>query len=205
MIRAYFNERAAVWDETVAEKDSGKLERMARRLALEPGAKVLDVGTGTGVFLPYLLAMVGAGGGVVGLDVADRMLLRACAKGFPGNVGYVCADIMSVPCSDAHFDAVVCYSSFPHFQDKPRALGEICRVLKTGGRLFICHTASRTRINDIHSHNPQVSQDLIPDEDEVRRMLFTAGFGEVRIEDGPEDYLVSARKLSAGRRQAAHQ
>ena len=35
--------------ETVAEKDTTKLERMMRRLAIEPGSTVLDVGTGTGV------------------------------------------------------------------------------------------------------------------------------------------------------------
>ena len=62
MIRAYFNQRAAVWDETVAEKDTIKLERMAGRLNLGSGFTVLDVGTGTGVFLPFLLDRIGRNG-----------------------------------------------------------------------------------------------------------------------------------------------
>ena len=74
VIRAYFNQQADTWDEVIAEKDTGKLERMAKRLGLEPGSTLLDVGTGTGVFLPYLLAMIGRNGRVVGLDIADRML-----------------------------------------------------------------------------------------------------------------------------------
>ena len=47
MSRVYFNEKATVWDETVAEKDGTKLERMAESLDIEPGSTVLDVGTGT--------------------------------------------------------------------------------------------------------------------------------------------------------------
>lgn len=198
VIRAYFNQQADTWDEVIAEKDTGKLERMAKRLDLEPGSTLLDVGTGTGVFLPYLLAMTGRNGRVVGLDIADRMLFRACDKGFHGKVQYICGDVMAVPCPDATFNAVVCYSSFPHFQDKPRAFREVHRVLKDGGRLLICHTTTRARINEIHAGKPMVSHDLIPDADEVREMLLAAGFTDIRIEDGPEDYLVSSRKPPVG-------
>ncbi|HUT68548.1 MAG TPA: methyltransferase domain-containing protein [Dehalococcoidales bacterium] len=194
VIRAYFNQQADTWDELIAEKDTGKLERMAKRLDLEPGSTLLDVGTGTGVFLPYLLAMIGRNGRVVGLDIAARMLSRACDKGFHGEAQYICGDVMAVPCPDAMFDAVVCYSSFPHFQDKPRAFHEIHRVLKDGGRLLICHTASRARINEIHHQKPVVSHDLIPEADEVREMLLAAGFTEIRIADEDDSYLASAMR-----------
>ena len=194
MIRAYFNEKADVWDEAVAEKDSHKLEQMVQRFNLETGSAVLDVGTGTGVFLPYLLAIIGEKGRVVGLDVAERMLQQAYRKGFRGKVHYICGDIMTVPCGDGLFDAVVCYSSFPHFQDKPRAFREIYRVLKNGGRLLVCHTNSRTHINGIHSQLPVVSHDIIPDADEVREMLLDAGFTEIRIADEDDSYLASAMR-----------
>ncbi len=199
VIRDYFNRQADTWDEVIAEKDTGKLERMAKRLGLEPGSTLLDVGTGTGVFLPYLLAMIGRNGRVVGLDVADLMLQQACDKGFRGEAQYICGDIMAVPCPDAMFDAVVCYSSFPHFQDKPRAFREIHRVLKDGGRLLICHTAPRARINEIHAGNQVVSHDLIPDADEVREMLRAAGFTGIIIEDGQDSYLVIAQKRAQQR------
>ncbi len=88
MIRAYFNQKAASWDETVAEKDTAKLERMAKRLRIKPGSIVLDVGTGTGVFIPFLFRELGRGGRVVALDFAERMLGCARAKGFNGNIDY---------------------------------------------------------------------------------------------------------------------
>jgi len=55
MTKAYFNEQAQIWDEKVAEKDVSKLEKLSGYLTIEPGATILDVGTGTGVFIPYLM------------------------------------------------------------------------------------------------------------------------------------------------------
>jgi ubiquinone/menaquinone biosynthesis C-methylase UbiE len=193
--RAYFNEKAANWDETVAEKDVTKLEEMARCLAIESGATVLDVGTGTGVFVPFILSYIGENGRLVCLDFAEEMLKRAQAKGFKGNIEYIQADIINTGLNDETFDTVVCYSSFPHFQNKPSALNEINRVLKKGGRLLICHTSSRLTINDIHRQIPQVQNDLIPDEDEMRQLLSAAGFTEISIYDNDDSYLTSAKKL----------
>jgi len=179
----------------VAEKDITKLEDMARRLAIEPGSKVLDVGTGTGVFVPFILSRIGQTGSLVCLDLAEEMLKRAQSKGFEGNIEYICADIVNTQFDDEAFDAMVCYSTFPHFQDKPKALEEIRRVLKKGGRLFICHTSSRHAINEIHRQIPEVQNDLIPDEDEMRRLLSAAGFDEISICDNDDNYLASAIKL----------
>ena len=194
MIRAYFNEKADTWDETIAEKDTAKLERMVKRLNLKPGSTILDIGTGTGVFLPFVLNEIGNGGRIIALDVAGEMLLRARAKGFDGSIDYLCTDVMDIPLEDGIFDAIVCYSSFPHFQNKPKALAEMNRVIRSGGRMLICHTKSRSTINEIHSQIPAVKNDLIPDTDKMRPMLSAAGFPEISIEDNSDSYLASARK-----------
>ncbi len=194
MLRAYFNERAAIWDETVTERDTTRLEQMAERLELMPGAMVLDVGTGTGVFLPYLLDELGDGGRVIALDVAEEMLKLARAKGFSGNVDYLHADVANVPLDDEVVDFVVCYSSFPHFQDKLGVLIEIKRVIKSGGKLLICHTSSRTAINEIHRQIRALKNDLLPDGDEMKSLLLAAGFTEIKVEDDSDSYLASAKK-----------
>lgn len=196
MIRAHFDQRAASWDETAAERDTTKLERMAERLEIKPGATVLDVGTGTGVFLPHLLNKLGKNGRIVALDFAEEMLKLARAKGFSGNVDYLQADVTNIPLDDEIVDIVVCYSSFPHFQDKPRTLSEVNRVLKNGGRLFICHTSSRAKINQFHRQIPAVENDIIPDEVEMQIMLSMAGFTDIKIDDNGDSYLASARKPS---------
>ena len=194
MIKNYFSRVAAVWDETAAENDQVKLRLMAERLNIRPGTTVLDVGTGTGIFIPFLLSKVGNHGQILALDIAEEMLRRARAKGFNGIVSYLNADVVNIPLPDKTFGSVVCYSSFPHFHNKAKALTEIYRVTRSGGYLFICHTSSRDAVNEIHGSIPEVENDLIPDANEMRIMLAKAGFIDIRIEDYRESYLCCARK-----------
>jgi ubiquinone/menaquinone biosynthesis C-methylase UbiE len=196
MIRAYFNQRAGIWDEAIAEKDAVKLSRMVKWLKINPGSVVLDVGTGTGVFLPFLIGEVGTEGWIIALDFAEKMLRKAQAKCFEGNITYLHADVINIPLSDNIVDAVVCYSSFPHFPDKPTALAEMKRVIKKGGRLFICHTSGREQINAIHHQQPALKSDLLPGGDEMRRLLSAAGFIDIEVKDTADSYLACARKPS---------
>jgi ubiquinone/menaquinone biosynthesis C-methylase UbiE len=194
MSKDFFNARAAIWDEQVTEKDAGKLKAMADRLDIKLGETVLDVGTGTGVFVPFLLEKIGRKGKLVCLDYAGEMLKIAKAKGFKGNITFLCADITESRLAGESFDSVVCYSVFPHFEDKPGILREIYRLLKKGGRLFVCHTSSRQAINDIHRGLAEVNDHLIPENDDMYLMLAGARFKDIRIEDGKEDYLAAAVK-----------
>lgn len=194
MSKDFFNSRAAIWDEKAAEKDTSRLEAVASRLDIKPGAVVLDVGTGTGVFIPFLLKKIGDKGKLVCLDFAEEMLKIAQAKNFCGDITYVCADIENCRIPEKSFDAVVCYSVFPHFHDKLKVLKKINHLLKENRKLFICHTSSRQTINEIHRSLPEVSGHLLPRNEEMRRMLVAAGFKDISIADGKDDYLVSARK-----------
>ena len=194
ILRAYFNDRAAIWDETVAEKDVTRLAQMANCLELEPGATVLDVGTGTGVFVSYLLRKIGNDGKLTCLDFAGDMLAIARRKDFQGNITFICADIEDSGLPAASFDAAVCYSVFPHFENKPRVLAEIHRVLKIGGGLFIGHTSGRRAINAIHRSLPEVNSHLLPENEEMRHLLAGAGFDDIAIADGKESYFAAARR-----------
>jgi len=193
-IRDYFNQKAAVWDETIAEKDTAKLQRMARRLDIKPGYRVLDIGTGTGVFLPFITSEAGQNGHITAMDLAEEMLHQARDKNFNGHIDYLQSDAACIPLRAGLFDAVVCYSCFPHFQDKPLALAEINRVTRNGGKLFICHTSSRATINEIHTSIPAVAHDIIPDRREMRALLAGAGFTEIFIADGSQSYFCRAVK-----------
>ena len=194
MSKDFFNARAATWDEKIAEKDTAKLEDLLARIDVSPGDAVLDVGTGTGVFVSYLLRKIGNDGKLTCLDFAGDMLAIARRKDFPGNISYFCADIEDSGLPGESFDAVVCYSVFPHFQDKPRALREIHRVLKPSAGLFIGHTSSRQAINDIHRSLPEVCSHLFPENEEMRRLLAAAGFVGITITDGKDSYFAGARK-----------
>lgn len=194
MTRIFFNQKASVWDETCCEQDTAKLKVLAERLRIEPGATLLDVGSGTGIFLPLLLTKIGDQGVLVAIDYAEEMIKRVRGKDVSGRICYLQGDVASLPFGSELFDACVCYSSFPHFQDKPKALQEMNRVLKEGGRLIICHTSNRDEINRLHRQIPAVANDIIPAEDKLKTMLKRAGFINIRIDDDATSYLATAQK-----------
>lgn len=83
----------------------------------------------------------------------------------------------------------------PRLPDKWRALSEASRVLREGGRLVICHTASRQTINEFHrSVGGVVAHDTIPDEKAMRQLLREAGLGEVRVWNKPDRYVAPAEQ-----------
>jgi ubiquinone/menaquinone biosynthesis C-methylase UbiE len=183
-----------MWDSTAAEKDISRLENMAGKLTIPSGATVLDVGSGTGVFLPYLIQKLGKQGTLIALDIAEQMLLISASKKHDGNIAYIQGDISSTPLKQGSVDCVICYSSFPHFQDKPRAFKEIARLLKESGTLYICHTSSREHINSIHENIPQLNRDLIPESPAIMEMLMESGFKDIGIEEEKYYYFVCAIK-----------
>jgi len=192
--RQYFNDLAATWDETARNNDPLKSQTLVKKLKLPSSGWILDVGTGTGVFLPYISRAVNDGCQLVSMDFALNMVTIAKNKKAGQGTKFICAEIESVRFKSALFDAVICYSTFPHFHDKPMALSNIYQCLKPGGSLYICHSASREQINQIHSRIPDLKDHLIPDDDEMMNLLETAGFIHSEIESGKEFYLVSATK-----------
>jgi len=194
MVRDYFDGKAEEWDDRSAEKDIGKLERMAARLDIKPGMTVLDIGTGTGVFLPYLAGSAGERGHIIALDVARKMLLKAKSKGISGNIDYICSNVEDLPLAAGTCDAAVCYSSLPHFRNKVRALQQVRRVLKSDGWLYVCHTSGRETINRIHGQVPALHTDLLPDASEMYSLMIMMGFTQVLVEDKDDSYFACARK-----------
>jgi len=196
--RYFFNKKASCWDETTHYSDPEKLRMMAKRLTLAQDARVLDVGTGTGVFVPYIQSMLGGGGQVICVDFAFLMLEIAQKKNGKNDIEHICAEIETVGFAGNIFDAVVCYSTFPHFHEKQQALENINCLLKPGGRMFICHTASREGINEIHRKIPSLKDHLIPENVAMWEMLTAAEFDEVDIMDNIDSYLVEAKKPFTG-------
>ena len=141
-------EEAAAYDEA-AERFAALSERYAGDLAvllveravIGAGDRVLDVGTGTGVVAAAAAARVGAGGRVVGVDISGAMLSRArqlaAARGLADRVDYRLMDAEALQLEDQSFDAVVSLFALLHVPDPLRALREMRRVLRPGGRLVV--------------------------------------------------------------------
>jgi len=192
----YFDRLASSWDKEVTQKTLECLGNIIKELNISPGSHVLDIGSGTGILLPFLIEAVGEGR-IIALDFSARMLLQAKAKNFNPIVDFIQADVTTIPLADSCADLAMCNSAFPHFGHKLEALKEIARVIKGNGRLVICHTASRNTINQLHqSIGGIVSTDFLPGESQLRELIEHAGLAVTRLEDNPKRYLVIARKVT---------
>jgi ubiquinone/menaquinone biosynthesis C-methylase UbiE len=194
-LQEYFDQLAPTWDEELTHERLKCLGNIVKELDIRPGYYVLDIGSGTGVLLPFLITELGYKGRIVALDFSAEMLVQAQAKNFPPMVGFAQADVLAIPLADNSVDMAICNSVFPHFSDKVRALREIARVLKNNGRLVICHTMSRDMLNRLHqSVGGVVANDLLPDESQLRGLIKQARLKITRFEDNAERYLVIAEK-----------
>jgi len=112
-------------------------------LAIAPGMRVLDVGSGLGGSAFHMCRAYGAA--VTGVDILPQMVAmarqRAAAYGLPG-VTFVEGDILELELPEASFDLVYSRDSLLHIEDKPALFGKLRRLLAPGGRLFISDYAT---------------------------------------------------------------
>jgi ubiquinone/menaquinone biosynthesis C-methylase UbiE len=105
----------------------------------QPDEHVLDVACGTGVVARVAAERVGATGRVVGVDLNPGMLAVARALPPPPGASIVwhegSADALPLP--EASFDVVFCQLGLQYFPDRPKALREMCRVLRPSGRMAL--------------------------------------------------------------------
>jgi ubiquinone/menaquinone biosynthesis C-methylase UbiE len=194
-LQEYFDQLAPTWDNELSLERLNCLGNIVKELGIEPRYHVLDIGSGTGVLLPFIITELGNEGKIVALDFSAEMLCQAKAKNFQPVVGFAQADVLAIPLADNSVDLAMCNSAFPHFSNKVKALKEIARVLRDNGRLVICHTMSRKKINQLHqSIGGAVANDLLPDEFQLKRLIKQAGLNLTHFEDRPERYLVIAEK-----------
>jgi arsenite methyltransferase len=107
-------------------------------LAPEPGDDVLDVGCGPGFYVADLLHRVGDDGTVTGVDPSPAMLgLAERRVGERPNARLLEGTATQLPVEDASVDRVVSVQVFEYLREVDRALGELMRVLRPGGRLVV--------------------------------------------------------------------
>jgi arsenite methyltransferase len=113
--------------------------RSLEMIELRASERLLDVGSGAGT--SALLAAREFGCLVAGVDYGTGAIVdaqrAADAAGLCDRVGFMQGEAGALPFADGVFDAVLCECSLSTFENKPRAVAEMRRVLRPGGRVAI--------------------------------------------------------------------
>ena len=146
-IRAMFSSISKTYDLSNRVLSAGRDVHWRRRAlefaAIKPGARVIDLGTGTGDLAFALLARSSSSEAtrVVGIDFARPMLdlarAKARGKGFAQDFSLVQADALALPFRDHVFDWAMGAFSLRNFADLDIGLAACRRVLKPGGRFLV--------------------------------------------------------------------
>ena len=143
-----FDRIAGLYDRMNSVMTAGLHHQWRRRAAdlaeLSPGARALDVATGTGDLALELATRVGPAGEVVGVDFSEKMLELARAKA-GSRVRFESGNALALDYPDDQFDAATVGFGARNFSDLERGLAEMTRVVRPGGRVVVLEITTPQR------------------------------------------------------------
>jgi len=194
--KEFFDDRAEIWDE-INHYDLQKIDHIISLLGLNGNEKIMDVGTGTGVLFPFYKDVL-SNGSVLALDMSEKMIFQARKNAERinfKNIDFEVNNVLDIT-HDSGFDAVMCYSCYPHFSERDKVIENLCRALRPGGKLMIAHSASKEYINGVHTRNHgAVSKDILPEMKDLEILLISKGFSIETKRDDEEYYLIMGKRI----------
>lgn len=117
-----------------------KPDEVVALLEAKPGMTVVDLGAGTGYFMPYLAAAVGAKGHVLELDVEENMVKHLTERAKSEELGQV--EARKVPYDDPQLEAgsvdrILIVDTWHHIDDRPVYSAKLKEALAPGGRIMV--------------------------------------------------------------------
>ena len=159
------------------------------------GGKVLDVATGNGGFIHFLLEGLQDYEEILGIDTKEGIEAVFAEQFADKPIRYRQMDAAQMEFTDEFFDTVCISNSLHHMPDLSRTLREMLRVLKPGGTLIVlemyCDNQTETQMTHVHLHHwwgaVDRSQGISHNEtfrrEEIVKMVAGLGLEEMRIYD----------------------
>lgn len=185
----------------VAALGTVKAQDLVALAALQPGERVLDVASGTGVVARQAAQAVGPRGHVTGLDINAGMLqvARTVVPPVGAPITWREGSVLALPFSDATFDVVLCQWGLEFFPDRAHGLQEMGLVLVPDGRLGLrvwraldrqpFQTAVLAALDrhlfrgqDGPSRAAVLQPFSLADAEEVRALVADAGFRDIHVQ-----------------------
>ena len=191
----FFNTCADNWD-NIRQTNPAILEKLINLADIHANATVLDVGSGTGVLIPYLHAKVGACGKITAVDFSENMLAKAQEKfSNLNNLNFLVGDILEMDLPQNFYEVVICLNFFPHLHTrKEEFLLKMNSALKNGGSLIVMHDISRETVNNIHRESEVVAEHRLPEAKVVGEMFQAFGYKNIHAYEDDTMYFVKGCK-----------
>lgn len=190
----FFDKLSETWDAHEIRSTPVKIRQFMDIVSLKDGMSVLDLGTGTGVLLPFLSQAVGPKGRVAAVDVSEGMLSKAIEKyGRLDNVTFKKIDFEEQDLTD-RFDVIFLYCVYPHIHFPERTLKKLTADnLNEGGRIIVAFPSDENFINNIHKER-KAESDLLPSAPALAKRFRAWGLDSRVRAYSPDLYVVEVRK-----------
>ena len=192
----YFDLRVDLFQQPIPDSIQDRTRSLVRAARLDRNAAVLDVGTGLGVLIPYLLEQGVLAENIVGCDLSRSMLAVARSR-FP-LVRFWQGDFLDWPPrgSDENnltgcfsFTAIFFNACFANLFDSQAAIAQAARLLAPKGRIVISHPLGSGFVASLHAGEPDIVPNLLPERGELERYASLNDLRVVRFEDEEDYYL----------------
>ena len=160
---------------------------------LVPGDRVLNVGTGIGVLIPYI--MQHEVNDIIGCDLSPQMVKEA-RKRYP-DVTFWCGDILDYPSTSPPFDAVFFNAVFGNFWDPSAVLVKGATLLKDMGCLILSHPMGASFTRKLHDDDPLLVPYPLPDKVELWGMIEELPLAITEFTDEAELYIAVLSRRDA--------
>ena len=189
--RAFFDNLAPEWDDNEVLSTPDKIREILDKIELKEDQEVLDLGTGTGVLLPFIAERIGNDGKIIAVDYSEEMLKRAKQKFSSLSPSPVFLNLdFENENIEGEFDLIFLYCVYPHLHQPIETLKWLKKVnLKQGGSIIIAFPCDNNFINNIHREKHSES-DQLPSASSLANFLKENGFEADVLSESSGTYVV---------------
>ena len=192
--REFFNKLAPTWDQNEVRSTSERINHILDLLDIREGDAILDLGTGTGVLLPYLAQRIGKNGTITAVDYSTGMIEQAEKKyqNLNPKPEFLVVDFETENIS-GEYDRIILYCVYPHLHqpiDTIKWLGKV--NLKKNGMITVAFPSGPDFINNIHREKHSDS-DILPSAHELASFFRSQGLNAEVASATDDAYVVNIK------------
>lgn len=199
----FFDGLAENWD-SICFHDPSKILNCLAMSGIKDagaGAKIIDVGTGTGVLIPFIkhFEMAGKTFTIDAVDASAAMLEKARKKlAQYDRINFINCDFLDEGCElhskkkQNSYDYIFMYCVLPHFPDFKTVFRAAYNLLSKNGRMVIFHSEPKEAINNMHEKSCDDEYEILPDAAILTKIIEKNGFEVVNYIDNKNCFLITA-------------